>query len=259
MIRALIVDDEPVARSGIWSLLEEDPDIEVVGECADGRQAVESILRERPDLVFLDVQMPGLDGFGVLEELGAEETPVVVFVTAYDEYAIRAFEVNALDYLLKPFDRERFVRTLRRAKRAVEQERLGEMGEKIRSLLGYVRADDAAAAWRGESDRVVLRDEGRVKILRSDEIAWIEADGNYVRIHADETVHLTRSSLTAFLERLDPGRFLRVSRSAAVNVDRVRELHSRPNGQYEIVLRNDSRLVASRRYRKRVEAAFGEG
>lgn len=250
MIRALIVDDEPVARRGLATLLADDPDVEVVGRCANGVDAVEAIRAERPDLVFLDVQMPDLDGFGVLEALEADELPAIVFVTAYDEYAIRAFEVNAVDYLLKPFDRERFERSLARAKRAVRREERAATEERLRRLAEYVGI-------RGR-ERVVLRDEGRVKILAPDEIAWIEAAGDYVAVHAADGLHLTRGPMAALLDRLDPRRFLRVSRSAAVNADRVRELRSLPNGQVELVLEGGETVTSSRRYGPEVREFFGE-
>lgn len=256
MIRVLVVDDEPLARRGIETLLEDRPGFEVVGTCRTGLEAVEAIRERDPDLVFLDVQMPDLDGFGVLEAIAPEEIPVVVFVTAFDEYAIRAFEVNAVDYLLKPFDRDRFARTLRRAERVVGSEQDDALDERLRDLLEHV--EPRRSRWRGGGERLVLRDAGRVKILRVEEITRVEAAGNYVEIHAAGTVHLTRSTLKGFLERLDPERFVRIGRSLVVGVDRVTELRAIGGGRYRVFLDDGSEVESSRRYRDAVEAAFGE-
>jgi len=252
VIRALVVDDEPLARDGIRTLLEAEPGFEVAGACATGIEAVEAIREREPDLVFLDVQMPDLDGFGVLEALGPGEMPIVVFVTAYDEYAIRAFEVHAVDYLLKPFDRERLARTLRRVERMVTSSRL-DRG--LRSLLEHV--EDRPVGPRRGGERLVLRDAGRIKILRVNEITRVEAAGNYVEIHAGGKVHLTRSTLKGFHGRLDPGRFVRIGRSLVVNIDRVTELRTLEGGRFRIFLEDGVEVESSRRYRDVVEAALG--
>lgn len=255
MIRVLVVDDEPVARRGVVRLLGDESGFEVVGTCATGIEAVSAIREFEPDLVLLDVQMPDLDGFGVLEALEPEETPVVVFVTAYDEYAIRAFEVNAIDYLLKPFDRGRFGRTLRRVRRIVAGGEERALDERLGSLLDHVGT--RGAWWSRGGERLVLRDAGRIKILRIDEIGRIEAAGNYVEVHAGGTVHLTRSTLKDFHARLDPERFVRVGRSLVISVDRVIELRSLGGGRYRIVLDDGAEVESSRRYRDAVEEAFG--
>jgi two-component system, LytTR family, response regulator len=254
MIRVLIVDDEPIARAGLWALLEQDPEIDVVGECANGRAAVEALRAERPDLVFLDVQMPDLDGFGVIEELGVDEMPVVVFVTAFDEYALRAFEASAIDYLVKPFDRERFGRALRRAKSFVGQGQLAAMRSELRSLARRLGGEAAAPRPGG---RIVLREGDKAAIVREDEIDWIESSGNYVHVHAGNERHRVRDTLVGFLSRLDPTCFVRVSRSAAVNAERVRELRGGPDG-LDVVLRGGAVVPSSRRYRKYVREFFGE-
>lgn len=266
MIRALIVDDEPVARNGIWSLLEEDPDIEVVGECADGRQAVESILRERPDLVFLDVQMPGLDGFGVLEELGAEETPVVVFVTAYDEYALRAFEVHALDYLLKPFDDERFERALQRARDELERRESARFTERLEALLAERRSGEPGpwfeaggeARERAEAlDRIMVRSSGRIQFVSVEEIDWVEAAGDYVRLHVGEQSHLLRETMKNLEVRLESEEWIRVHRSTLVRLGFVREVRTSDSGHYQLVLEDGTRRSLSRSGRERLEEVLG--
>jgi two-component system LytT family response regulator len=257
MIRTLIVDDEPLARAGLWVLLEADPEVEVIGECTNGRDAVEAIRAQRPDLVFLDVAMPDLDGFGILSELEPSEIPVVIFVTAYDEFALRAFEANAIDYLLKPFDRDRLARALRRAKALVAQGRISAMREGLAWVARYLATGQE---WRtaASGERIILRDGEKTTILRLDEIDWIEASGNYVVVHATGRINRTRDTLTGFLARLDPSRFVRVSRSAAVNADRVRELRGVEGGQLDVVLRSGDIVPSSRRYRNHVREFFGE-
>lgn len=257
MIRVLIVDDEPVARAGLWALLDEDDEIEIVGECATGREAVETIRAERPDLVFLDIQMPDLDGFGALDELAAAERPVIVFVTAHDDRALEAFEASAVDYLVKPFDRERFERALARAKRFLARDRLSAVRESLGALSRWLgSAPMGAAATPGE--RIVVSAGGRVAVLPQEEIAWIEADRNHVIVHARGEAYRTRDTFGGFLDRIDPGRFLQVSRSAAVNADRVRELRAAAAEQLEVVLDDGTIVPSSRRYRKHVREFFGE-
>ncbi|MDX1661847.1 MAG: response regulator [Gemmatimonadota bacterium] len=257
MIRALIVDDEPVARAGLWALLDADGEIEIVGECATGREAVEAIRAERPDLVFLDVQMPDLDGFGALAELDAEEIPVIVFVTAHDEHALEAFEASAVDYLVKPFDRERFERALARAKRFLARDRLSAVKDSLGALSRWLGAErGGGAAMPGE--RIVVSAGDRTAVLPEEEIDWIEADRNHVVVHARGESYRTRDTFGGFLSRLDPGRFLQVSRSSAVNADRVRELRATSGGQLEIVLEGGTVVESSRRYRKHVREFFGD-
>ena len=243
--RALIVDDEPLAREKIRTLLSREQGIVVIGECGDGIEAVDSIRADSPDLVFLDIQMPELDGFGVIGEIGAENMPVIVFVTAFDQYAIRAFEVYALDYLLKPFDRGRFKKALSRA-RAHLEDRNGEFGARLTKLLGELKSG------RRFMERLVIKESGRVFFIKASEIHWIEAAGNYVRLHLDDGAHLMRETMSRLEEGLDPDKFLRIHRSTIVNVDVVRELQPMFNGEYAVILKNGKELNLSRGYREKL-------
>ena len=241
-IRVLLVDDEALARRRLRSLLRDQPDIEVVGECSDGAEAVRAIDSLAPDLVFLDVQMPEANGFDVIEAVGAEHAPVVVFVTAYDRYALRAFEVHALDYVLKPFSRERFQDTVEHARAEVRRRReegRGSAGDELAALLRELRG---ARPW---PERIVVREGGRVAFLQVDEIDWIQSEGNYLRLHIGTDTHLVRGTIKGTVERLDPDRFVRISRSAIVNLDRVREVHPWSRGELVVVLRDGTQLPAS--------------
>lgn len=267
MIRVLIVDDEPIARAGIMKLLSGEPDVVVVGECRDGAEAVEYIRSEKPDLLFLDVQMPELTGFEVLAALAPEDLPATVFVTAYDQYALDAFEASAVDYLLKPFDRQRFARALARARRFLSADQLTVFRAKVASVLHTMASEnngrDSAntrrpaaapntsstptATKRGDA-RLMIRTRGRIAFVGLSEIEWIETSRNYVRIRAKGVWHTVREPLTTFANRLDPLQFVRVSRSCIVNLDRVREFRRQANGQYTVLLDDGQKLVASRRY-----------
>jgi two-component system, LytTR family, response regulator len=235
-IRALVVDDESLARRNVTLLLRRDPDIGSIGECSCGVDAIEEIRRSKPDLVFLDVQMPECDGFDVLELLGGELPPAVVFVTAHDEYALRAFDAGALDYLLKPFDDARFGRALNRAK-----ERLAH----------HLAAKPRAAG------RLVVRSQGQVLFLKPADIDWIEAAGYYACLHVGGDTHVLRRSLSDLERDLDTEIFLRIHRSIIVNLDRVRGLELQAEGDYEVVLSSNARLRLSRRYRKRLQERMG--
>ena len=239
-IRAVVVDDEPLARQRLRKLLKGDPEIELVAECADGAEAITAICRHAPDLVFLDVQMPEVDGFEVLRSVGPARMPLVVFVTAYDRYALRAFDVHALDYLLKPFDRERFAAALERAKQRLRGERRAEAGRKTLALLASLRPDAAPL------ERLVIRSGGRVFLLRVGEIDWFEAEAKYVRVHAGKASHLFRQAIGALEPRLDPRRFARIHRSTIVNLDRVKLLEPTFHGDYCVVLHDGTRLTLSR-------------
>ncbi|UCC75161.1 MAG: response regulator transcription factor [Gemmatimonadota bacterium] len=258
-IRALIVDDEPFAREGIRVLLRDDAEIEIVGECADGREAVAAIREFEPDLVFLDIQMPEVDGFAVIEEVGADEMPVVVFVTAYDQYALRAFDVAALDYLLKPFDDERFATAVARAKAQIRQGAVGELSSKLITLLEDQRGAVARHAPVPGSylQRVMLKTGGRVVFLKTEEIDWIEAEGDYVRLHAGPNTHLLRDTMKRLEEQLDPAKFVRTHRSTIVNLDRIKELHPYFHGDYRIILKDGTELKLSRSRRQALEARLG--
>jgi two-component system LytT family response regulator len=243
MIKVLIVDDEPIIRRGLRNHLSRRDQYEVVGECCNGRRAIDDIRETRPDLVFLDVQMPEVDGFGVIREVGAAAMPAVVFVTAFDEYAVRAFDVNALDYLLKPFDEERFLRCLTRVEqRLAEPDKEGLLVEKLASLV-------AEQAKPRTADRLAIRNSDRITLLQTEEIDWIEAADNYVEIHVGKQVHLMRETLSNLEQRLQPFRFLRIHRSRLVNADRIKELHPLFHGEYELVLSDGTHLTSSRHYR----------
>jgi two-component system LytT family response regulator len=267
MIRALIVDDEPIARAGLRTLLGAEADMAVVGECRDGAEAVARIRADRPDLVFLDVQMPELNGFEVLRALAPNELPVVVFVTAYDAYALDAFEASAVDYLLKPFDRDRFGRALSRARRFLAGDQLAVFRSRVASVLQAVSRDvespgrdpsprgsltdgrDAGAGRTRNGDgRLMIRSRGRIAFVATSDIEWIETSRNYVRVRARGVWYTVREPLTTFASRLDTLQFVRVSRSCIVNLDRVREFRRQANGQYVVLLDDGQRLVASRRY-----------
>jgi len=238
-IRVVVVDDEPLARDCVRLALEADPDFELVAECGDGRAAVDAIRRHRPDLVFLDVQMPGLDGFEVIEAVGADRMPAVVFVTAFDAYAVRAFRAHALDYLLKPFDDSRFAETRRRARQLLLESRAGETERRLSALL----------AGRAFATRLLVRHGDRLEFLAVADVDWFEGAGNYVRAHAGTRSELIRITLAALLQRLDPTTFARIHRSVIVNLDRVRAMHPWYGGDYTAVLADGRELRVSRHYR----------
>ena len=252
-IRTVVVDDEPVARERIVGLLNQEKDIEVVGEYSDGTQAISAIQQQHPDLVFLDVQMPACDGFGVIEQLGPEQVPAVVFVTAYDEYALKAFEVHAIDYLLKPFGRDRFAQTLQHAREHLERRRAGDLGKRLMALVQDIKPEPQRL------DRLVVKSGGRVFFLRTQEIDWIEAAGNYVRLHLGEDSHLFRETMNNMEGRLDVQRFVRIHRSRIVNTDRIKEMQPWFNGEYVVVLQNGTRLTLSRGYREKLQERLGKG
>ncbi len=240
-VRVLIVDDEPLGRRRLRGLLDQAGDLMIVGEASDGAGAVSAIRELAPDLVFLDVQMPGLDGFGVIETIGPARMPPVVFVTAYDEYALRAFEVNAVDYLLKPVDRDRFAETLRRAREA------GNTGSD--DLAAKMTALLQSRIGAGAPERVAVKTDGRIRLVPAGSIRWIEAAGNQVRLHAGDETHLLRSTLQDFVARLDSARFQRVGRSAVINLDYLKELQPWFHGDSIAILQDGTRLRVSRLFR----------
>jgi two-component system, LytTR family, response regulator len=250
-IRALIVDDEPHARARVRELLGGQADVVVAGECGNGRDAITAIRSARPDLVFLDVQMPGIGGFGVLEAVGPAEAPAVVFVTAFDEFAVRAFDVHAVDYLLKPFDRTRFLGSLERAREAVRRRRAGHIDERLEGLLLRLDAGDRYLR------RVLVKAGNRTVLLRTAEIDWLESAANYVRVHVGPERYLLRDTMTALEAGLDPAQFVRIHRSSIVNLDRVRELEPYFHGDYVVHLTSGARLTLSRSYRDRLLARLG--
>jgi two-component system, LytTR family, response regulator len=250
-IRAVIVDDEPLGRTLIREMLRGDPEIEVVGECSSGSEAIKSIGDLHPALVFLDVQMPEIDGFAVLAALDAARLPMIVFVTAYDQYAVRAFEVHAVDYLLKPFDRERFQRSLQRAKAQLRLERHSDVSERILALLEEQKAKTKYL------ERVVIKANGRIFFLKTSEIDWIEAAGNYVSLHVKKESYLLRETIGGMESQLDPAKFPRIHRSQIVNLDRIRELRPWSHGEYHVILHDGTQLSLSRTYRDRLHELLG--
>ena len=248
-IRTLIVDDEAHARARIRHALKDEPDFALVGECANGREALEAIRRDRPDLVFLDIQMPRLTGFDVCAQLGDGGVPVpfIIFCTAYDQYALKAFEVHAIDYLLKPFDRERFKQALEHARAQLRRSAPAPAEQRLAELLADLRAGAK------QSDRLVFKQDGRVVFVRADTIDWLEADGNYVRIHCGSESHYVRETLAGREAQLPAETFMRVSRSALVNLDRVKEFQPMFYGDYSVLLLNGAKLSMSRNYRERLE------
>ena len=246
----VVADDEPLARERIRTLLSSEQDIEVVAEADNGVEAVQLVREHHPDLLFLDVQMPGLDGFGAIEQLAGEALPSVVFVTAYDEYALQAFEVHALDYLLKPFNRTRFQKTLRRAREHVLGRANGDLSKKLVSLLESLRGN------RLHLDRIVIRNAGRVTFLPTNEIDWIEAAGNYVKIYSGKEQHILRETLKNLEARLDPAVFVRVHRSTILNVERIRELQPLFHGDCIAILRDGTRVTCSRSFAGRLDAVL---
>jgi two-component system LytT family response regulator len=260
-IRTLIVDDEPLAREGVRVLLQQDPDVEVVGECANGREAVQAIEDLAPDLLFLDVQMPEVDGFAVLAQVEVARMPVVVFVTAYDQHALRAFDVHALDYLLKPFKDDRFKAALARAKTQVRQQKVSAISQRLVALLDHTgRSAPAATAPPSEAylTRLVVKSGGRVFFINVEEIDWIEAADYYVRLHVGGKTHLLRETMSHLERRLDPQHFLRIHRSTMVRLDRIATLEPYYHGDYAVLLRDGTELKMSRRHRRKVEAALGQ-
>jgi len=247
-LTACIVDDEELARRGIRSRLADRSDLQIVAECASGREAVDAITEHTPDLVFLDVQMPGLDGFDVIDEIGPEQMPVVIFVTAYDEHALRAFDVHALDYLLKPIDEARLHEAIDRARDRVVQRQNSQLGDRLSSLLEAVASGEIDEAKSG-TERFVIKTGSRITFVEADAIDWVEAAGDYVRLHTAEKVHLLRETMSGMEERLDPDRFLRIHRSTIINTERLKELRPYGNSEYIVVLDDGTELKLSRTYR----------
>jgi two-component system LytT family response regulator len=239
-IRTLVADDEPIARARMLALLRDEPDIELIGECATGPEAISAIERTSPDLVFLDIQMPRIDGLTLARTLG-RAMPAVVFVTAYDEYALGAFEVHALDYLLKPYSAERFKSALVHA----------------RQHLSARRKSGSPPSAYERRDRLVIKSSGRIYFIRTRDIDWCEAAGNYVRLHVGPQTHLVRGTMAHIETQLDPAQFVRIHRSTIVNVDRIQELHSSFGGEYVVLLHDKTRLTLSRGYREGIQDRLG--
>ena len=251
-IRALIVDDEALARKFIRRMLRDDRDFEIIGECGNGKEAVARIKEDIPDVVFLDVQMPEMDGLAVLESVGIERLPEIIFTTAYEQYAIRAFELHALDYLLKPFDQARFKDAIKYAKERFRSGHQNDGRTQIRALLENIKNKSQYL------ERLVIKSGGRITFLRTDEINWIEADDKYVHLHTGKARPMVRQTLSAMEEQLDPAKFRRVHRSAIVNVDRIAELQSLFSGEYSILLQDGTKLTLSRNYKDKLFDLLGK-
>lgn len=252
--RALVADDEPLARAVVTGLLHGDPEIESVAECSDARCVHDTIARVRPDIAFLDIEMPEANGLQIADAL-QDGGPVVVFITAFSNYAPRAFDVNAVDYVLKPFSDRRFLDALERAKRRVRERRLGELATQVASLSAELRPDESAGAKPAANaeylQRLALKDGERSVVIKAADIVWIEAEDYYVLVHSHQGRHLVRASLASLEQRLDPRRFLRVHRTAIVNIEEVRTIHER--GGLCLTLSDGSEVAVSRSRRSHVE------
>lgn len=257
MIRALIVDDEPLAREGLRILLAEEPDVTIVAEAGDGDAAVDAIRRQRPDVVLLDIRMPGWDGFEVLERTASEHLPLVVFVTAHDEHALRAFEVHALDYLLKPVAADRLREAIRRVRAALACEvDPGADGARARLAAALdARAGASGAAAPSPLSRFVVRDRGRFYLVRADSVEWIRSADNYVELHTPSGVHLVRGTIADLASRLDRTRFARIHRSTIVQLDRIREIVPDAHGDFDVVLQDGTTLRMSRSFQAAIFAS----
>ena len=251
-IRVVVADDELLARKFIRRMLKQDPEVEIVAECSNGAEAVATIRKEKPDLVFLDVQMPEMNGFAVLDAVRLDHLPEIVFTTAYESYAIRAFELHALDYLLKPFDQVRFKAALKYAKERFHSQHEEDKRLQVGTLLESIRAQQEYL------DRIIIRADGRITFLHTREIDWIEADDKYVHLHTDKGARMVRQTLAAIEDQLDPKKFLRVHRSAMVNVDRIKELQPLFNGEHSLILDDGTRLTLSRKYKDKLFELLGK-
>ncbi len=269
-MRVLIVDDEPIARRRISRLLRLEDDVEILDEVGSGAEAVAAIRESHPDLVFLDVQMPDMDGFGVVSSLGDGPLPQVVFVTAYNEYAVKAFDVSAVDYILKPFDPERFRAAFQKARSQLEQKSSAESGRRIKALLEEVLGEERASALAERSsngngaapvsvprarylDRLMVKHDGRVFFVKVADVDWFEASGNYVRVHVGRVSHLIRETMHGIEAQLEPNQFARIHRAVIVNLDRIRELQPWFAGDYIVILRDGRQLKLSRTYREALQ------
>lgn len=249
--RVIVADDEPLARARLRMLLTPESWLEVIAECADVPSTIAAIEKFRPELVFLDIQMPGGSGFDVIQAIGAAHMPFVIFVTAFDRYALRAFDVHALDYLLKPFDRDRFRDALGRARERLETKTNDDLERRLLALVNDLKSGPQRL------ERFVIKAGGRVFFLRADDIEWIEAAGNYVKLHVGAETHVFRETMNALEARLDPSQFFRIHRSHIVNIERVRELQPWFNGEYVVFLTSGARLTLSRGYREKLQDRIG--
>ena len=252
-LRVLIAEDEALARARLRDLIRSEPDLQLVAECADGLEALNAIREKSPDLVFLDIRMPELDGFAVLESLRGHRVPAVIFVTAHREFAVRAFEVHATDYLLKPFDKARFQAAVRRARAALQR----DPGTRTDQLLSAVMA--SLQTRRKTLERLPVKDNGRIVLVTTRDIGWISAAGNYAELHVGKRTYLLRSQIKTLPGRLSPQHFVQISRSHLVNVDHIKEVHSKPHGDYEVLLHDGTRLPGSRTHRHKLGPLLSDG
>ena len=253
-IRCLIVDDEPAARGALRSLLDQEADIQVVAELADGESALRFLKKPGTDLLFMDIQMPEMDGFEVLRRLDPSTIPVTVFVTAYDQYALRAFDSEAVDYLLKPYSDERFHQALTRARREIGNGRIGALSEQLRRLLTRTAQPEVPGDYL---TRLLIKTDGRIAIVPLDEVDWLEADGDFVKVHAGRNTWDLRETMKEIESKIDPARFVRIHRSTILSVNRIRELQPWFKGDYVVILQDGTKLRLSRRFRSGLEKALG--
>ena len=263
-LRVLVVDDEPLGRQRVEDLVRREPDVEIVGTADDGDEAVSAIRRLQPDLVFLDVQMPGMTGLEVVREIGAEAMPATIFVTAYDQHALAAFELAAVDYLVKPFDDERFEQSFRRARRAVELSEVGRLSAQLLAVLQRTPADQSSGTAREQErprylERIAVELRGQVRIVPVAQIDFITASGPYAELHVGGKTHLIRERMQTLEERLDPARFFRIHRSAIVRLDLIETLHRSQGGDYAVQLKGGLRLKVSRSRVEELELRMGIG
>ncbi|MFZ4621372.1 MAG: LytR/AlgR family response regulator transcription factor [Bacteroidota bacterium] len=253
MIRAIIVDDEPLAREKVRLFAQGEKDIEIVDMCSNGFEALASYQRSKPDLIFLDIQMPEMNGFEFLDRISSEPLPGIIFITAFDEFALRAFEFHALDYLLKPYDRERFSKALDHARQSIRSlNRPDITEEQIKSLLLSVNQPTAIL------DRLIVKSGGRVIFLRIEEIDWMEAAGNYVKLHTGNESHLIRETMNNLESQLPPLKFIRIHRSTIVNIEKIKELLPYFNGEYKVVLHNNTQVIMSRNFKENFTKLLGK-
>lgn len=246
----LIVDDESHARERLKKHIKGDRELNIAGECSDGLEAVDFIEKNKPDVVFLDVQMPKMDGLGVIETVGVENMPVVIFVTAYDRFAIQAFKVNAMDYVLKPVAKDRFTESITRAKEYIENRKNGELNQRMIRLLEEMKPD------KQYIDRIMVKSSDRMYLIKTLDIDWIEADDNYVKLHVGPKYHLLRQTMKSLEDALDPSLFLRIHRSIIVNMDRIKEIQQWFNNEYTVILKDGTELTMSRGYKDKAKEMF---
>jgi len=250
-ITTVIVDDEPLARKFLREMLVNDPEVEIVAECGSGYEALRVVKKLKPDLLFLDIQMPELDGFAVLQALEWDHVPLVIFVTAYDQYAMRAFEVHALDYLLKPFDDHKFDRAMNRAKAQIRGRETRSAAE---GMVGLLKELNDRSSY---IERIPIKSSDRIILLKTEKIDWIESDDNYVKIHCGKSSHQIRETISNLERQLNPAKFLRIHRSTIVNIELIESFQPMYHGEYRVILNNGAQLTLSRRYRDKVRQALG--